>query len=270
MDFDAVEITVPFNKLDLLSGELFLLGSIGVEDKSEENSAKVIAYFTKIKKNIKDSLSQIVNSLGGEMFVKRVMQEDWANDWKQNFPPFEIVPNINIVPSWINKKPSAKNIVIDPGIAFGTGTHPTTQMCAKAIYDSFKNSEFKIQSFLDLGCGSGILGLISNRLGVKSISSVDIDEDARKTTRDNFKYNNAKTQIFKKMPSRKYDLIVANILLNPLLEMHDMIVNGIKNNGWLILSGFTHEQKDEILQKYNLKLYKSYKSGEWVALSFRK
>ena len=294
MDWNAVEISLPQEKLDILSAQLMAWGSVGLEEKPIHNgTARVIAYFPGGNDMWKPALQEMINNFGGKYAISNVLPEDWATSWRQNFPPQEIVPGITIMPSWENKKPDDKIIVLDPGMAFGTGTHQTTRLCAKAIYDLLKlwgqhgdhlgqvssqknNYEAETRpldkiNFLDLGCGSGILSIVANRLGISKITAVDIDEDSVIICSDNFRTNLVKAKTFNKTPNDKYDIIVANILLNPLMELSNLITSSLNQNGTLILSGITEDQKEELSKSYNqFKLIKSYQDDEWMALVMEK
>ena len=265
----AVEISISPDKMDLLSAQLMSWGSTGVEEKESENGiSRVIVYFPGNKYAWKSELQELVNHWGGQISISKLMEDDWANNWKQSFPSFEIIPGIKIVPSWEKPKINNKTIMLDPGMAFGTGTHQTTRISARAIYDlSLQNT---YNSFLDVGCGSGILSIIAHHLNIKNIRCVDIDKEAIRVANENLKLNNVDGKVTSNIPHNKFDIIVANILLNPLIELKDILLNSMHENSHLILSGFTDDQEDIIKQEFKLNVENRHQDDEWIALTMSK
>jgi ribosomal protein L11 methyltransferase len=207
--------------------------------------------------------------------------------WRQHFAPYEIAPGIIIAPSWEHYKAKGDEqvITLDPGMAFGTGLHPTTRMCAGAVYDFALSSRAKSRdplpfnalkardsstrslrslgrndsnegasrSLLDVGCGSGILMLVAERSGYSDIIGVEIDEDAAHVARENCELNgmpNAKVLGEISEVKEQYDVVVANILLTTLLTLRDDIARISRPGTTLILSGITADQVDEIIECY--------------------
>ena len=173
-----------------------------------------------------------------------------------------------IHPSWHLPKENKINILINPALAFGSGHHETTRSCVKAIKKYVK----KGNTFLDVGCGSGILGIVANKLGAE-VDACDTDSLAIKSTKENYVLNNAR---YNKLwegsvnnADKKYDIVVANIIADVLI----FISNDLKKrvNNILILSGIIDKYKNKVIEKYkDLKLVDEIKENEWVTLVFRK
>lgn len=193
--------------------------------------------------------------------------------WRQHFSPYEIAPGIVIAPSWEHYKPDeGKHVItLDPGMAFGTGLHPTTRMCAEAVYECGKGSPSPLplslqgrgnnedsqlaasRCLLDVGCGSGILMLVAMLSGYEDIVGIEIDEDAARVARENCELNGLPgAQVWNELSQAKgkYDVVVANILLTTLLTLCEDIARICKPDGTLILSGITVDQVDEIKECY--------------------
>ncbi|MGN0014101.1 MAG: 50S ribosomal protein L11 methyltransferase [Candidatus Gastranaerophilaceae bacterium] len=196
--------------------------------------------------------------------------EDWSKKWKEHWKPANITEKIVICPSWekYEPKPQEKVIVLDPGNAFGTGTHATTRLCASAI-EKYVTIGDKVA---DVGCGSGILGMCAILSGANIVDAVDNDETAVETAIENAKKNNLtinfQTATIDVLDSEKYDFVAANILHNVLRDiMHD-IKRILKIGGKTVLSGILDEKAEivyEALIKNNLKILEKIQEKEWVA-----
>ena len=206
-----------------------------------------------------------------------VENQDWSKKWKENWKPFNITNKIVICPSWEEylKKENEIVIKIDPSNAFGTGTHATTSLCAEKIQYYLlilvkMNPDLKL---LDLGTGSGILAIIASILGCNDVLGVDIDESVIKTAIKNVKINNVKNvKIFEGTAKNiigTYDIIVANILHNIIVNELNIWQKLLKKGGIMILSGILDEKKELVLEKIkelNLKVVSIEQKNEWVCI----
>lgn len=198
-------------------------------------------------------------------------QNEWREKWRQWFKPFEIAPGIVVAPSWEDYKPRSgeKLITLDPGMAFGTGLHETTRLCAEAIFHSLPGPD----SLLDIGCGSGLLAIVANKLGVPKIAAVENDPDAVLIARENFKKNEITgievASSLNQIPD-KFDIVVANILLMTLIELKDKLIRHLTADGILILSGITNDQEERLEEAFSppLAFVKRATMNEWSCMTF--
>lgn len=204
---------------------------------------------------------------------KEIEDMDWANEWKKYYEPFYI-GNILIKPSWIDIDESDHTVVeINPGMAFGTGLHETTNLCIEQLQEL--NLIDKI--VLDIGCGSGILSVVSSKLGAKEVFATDIDPLAIEATLENANLNKisninaVKGSLLDKV-DKKYDVVIANILLNVLDILIPDLPKALKKDGVFICSGLINSQKDNIvntLEKNNLEIVEVSEKGEWISIISR-
>ena len=171
--------------------------------------------------------------------------QDWVRLTQAQFDPIQISERLWITPSWHEAPNSnAVNLQLDPGLAFGTGSHPTTRLCLKWLDTRLKGGE----SVLDYGCGSGILTIAALKLGAGSAIGVDIDEQAIRASKDNAAQNNVDAQFYLPdgLPQGQFDIVVANILANPLRMLGEMLAARTKQGGRIVLSGLLDEQVEEL------------------------
>ena len=171
--------------------------------------------------------------------------QDWVRLTQAQFDPIQISERLWITPSWHEVPNSnAVNLQLDPGLAFGTGSHPTTRLCLKWLDTRLKGGE----SVLDYGCGSGILTIAALKLGAGSAVGVDIDEQAIRASKDNAAQNNVDAQFYLPdgLPQGQFDIVVANILANPLRMLGEMLAARTKQGGRIVLSGLLDEQVEEL------------------------
>ena len=181
-----------------------------------------------------------------------VDDSDWNENWKKYFHPIEIGEKLAVVPSWENYENAQNRTVlnIDPGAAFGTGTHATTSLCLELL-QGFVNEDSRM---LDIGCGSGILALASVLLGMKSAFGVDIDAQSVKTAKENAEINNISDKVkfevgdLTEVVSGKYDVICANIVADVIIRLLPDAKNFMNDNGVLIISGIIDLRKDDVLK----------------------
>lgn len=209
-----------------------------------------------------------------------VADQDWVSMTQNQFDPIAIGERIWIVPSW-HQKPSAPEAIclaVDPGLAFGTGSHPTTRLCLEWLEQYSKNPICKSQSVLDYGCGSGILAIAAKKLGFQTVFGTDIDPQAIESARANANQN--QTTIEFQLPddidpaigSQPFDVVIANILANPLQVLAPALIARVKDGGQLILSGILERQAQEVIDCYKphipLSIWRA--SEGWVCLHGQK
>ena len=192
---------------------------------------------------------------GGELpehQVERIEDQDWERSWMDNFQPMRFGRRLWIVPSWHQApEPEAVNLLLDPGLAFGTGTHPTTALCLEWL----DSQELAGCNVLDFGCGSGILALAALKLGAAEAIGVDNDPQALVATADNAERNGIAPERFtlylpEQLPQEPADVVVANILAGPLVSLAPQITALVKPGGRLALSGILAEQAEEVRAAY--------------------
>ena len=181
--------------------------------------------------------------------VEEVEEQDWVRLTQSQFEPIPITDRLWIVPSWHEAPdPSAINIEMDPGLAFGTGSHPTTKLCLEWLLDNVEAG----QNLLDYGCGSGILAIAAAKLGAADVLGIDIDERALEATRDNAARNGVEVAVLHSGTpvAARYDRVVANILTNPLCVLAPAIAACVAPGGRLALSGVLAEQAEQVIAAY--------------------
>ena len=211
-----------------------------------------------------------------EIFTAKCNDEDWQDEWKKYFHTVNITDNIVIKPSWDEYEPFDNEIVveIDPGLAFGTGTHETTSLCVEFLEKYAQNKK----KLLDIGCGSGILMLIGKKLGVEKVVGIDIDEKVNDVVLENFSKNgiNENFQVIignlVDDVNEKYDLVVSNILVDVLEKLLEDIEKILEKDATVIFSGILNEKEEAFLKKaknYNLKQIDRKEKNNWVSLVFK-
>ncbi|HQT31782.1 MAG TPA: 50S ribosomal protein L11 methyltransferase [Thiobacillus sp.] len=181
--------------------------------------------------------------------VETVAEQDWVRLTQSQFDPIPISPRLWIVPTW-HEAPdsSAINLKLDPGLAFGTGSHPTTRLCLRWLDENVRGGE----TLLDYGCGSGILAIAAVKLGAARVDGVDIDAQAVTASNDNATLNEVSAHFC--LPNAfapgQYDIVVANILTNPLKGMAPLLAGRVRPGGQLVLSGILAEQAEDVMAVY--------------------
>jgi ribosomal protein L11 methyltransferase len=180
--------------------------------------------------------------------VTEVADQDWVRLTQSQFAPVEITPEFWIVPTWHQAPAAARKVItLDPGMAFGTGTHPTTRMCLRWT----ARNGVQGQRVLDYGCGSGILAIGAALFGAVSIDAVDIDEAAVQSTRDNAAANKVTLNAgLPEISQGQYDTVLANILATPLKVLAPLLCSYVKPDGYLVLAGILERQADELIAAY--------------------
>lgn len=236
--------------------------------------------FSKLKLNIiSDKLKEF--SLDDEEFMYEIYtsecsDDDWKDEWKKYFHTVNITDNIIIKPSWDDYEASEGETVIeiDPGMAFGTGTHETTALCVEFL-EKYVPGKKKL---LDIGCGSGILMLIGKRLGAEKVVGIDIDSNVKDVVIENFEKNNIKDNYeiiigdLVEDINEKYDLVVSNILVDVLTELLENIEKTLEKGATIIFSGIIKDKEEEFLRKtkeHNLVEIDRNEKNNWVSLIFK-
>ena len=186
--------------------------------------------------------------------IEILENQDWTRTWMEHFKPMQFGKRLWICPSWQEAPDkNAVNLLLDPGLAFGTGTHPTTSLCLQWL-DQQEDS-LAGKTLIDYGCGSGILGIAGLLLGASKVLGVDNDPQALTASNDNLirnKLNSNQLDTFlpDDLPAISADILLANILAQPLYELRDRLANLTKTGGYIVLSGILEEQADELRQYY--------------------
>jgi len=227
----------------------------------------------------------LVNKFGHEKFIindaREVADKPWEREWLKHFEPMKFGDSLWVCPSNMDIPSEEKSehdvvITLDPGLAFGTGTHETTALCLEQL-DNYDVSGLKV---LDFGCGSGILAIAAHKLGARSVTGVDIDPQAITATLDNAERNNIDANFYVYVTDEDeedeeswnqeagYDVIVANILSKPLIDLAQKIIHLLKPNGYLILSGIMRDQAESVRAAYAeaIALEPTEFKGDWVAV----
>jgi ribosomal protein L11 methyltransferase len=212
--------------------------------------------------------------------ARRVVREDWAESWKRHFKPIAIGGRLLVKPSWVKRRPRKGQavVVLDPGLSFGTGNHPTTAFCLRQLVAYRKTG--KPQSFWDAGTGSGILAIAAAKLGYSPVTGIDFDPEAVRVARANARLNGVldRVRLWRKditllsATSREtYDLICANLISDLLLAQRERIVCRLGNDGILIVAGILRKEFAEVRRAYaqcGLRLLRSEADGEWESGAF--
>ena len=257
----------------------------------ETQTSIVSVYFSEkwllsreVREEISAGLKRIKNcglKIGaGKTKIARVRREDWAESWKRHFKPIEIGGALLVKPSW-SKLRGRKNqavVVLDPGLSFGTGQHPTTEFCLREIVRCRKSG--MPQLFLDIGTGSGILAISAAKLGYKLVRAFDFDPEAVRVAQANARANNVhnKVQIKRgdvaklpEKPKEQFDLVCANLISNLLMAERSKIAAQLKSGGTLVLAGILKAEFMEVqrgFESLGLKLVSARSKREWRSGSF--
>ena len=202
--------------------------------------------------------------------VRKLEDQDWVRLTQSQFAPVEITPDFWIVPTWHEVPAQAKQIIrLDPGLAFGTGTHPTTRMCLRWI----ATHDVRGQRVLDYGCGSGILAIGAAKYGAQAIDAVDIDEAAVTSTELNASANGVVLNAgLPELAKGEYQMVLANILATPLKVLAPLLCAHVQSGGHLVLAGILERQADELKQAYAPWLALDVADAEdgWILMTARK
>ncbi len=285
-------LTLADNQVELATAALAEITDSGIEQDSTStndpvNTERLTAYLSvdehldnnKVKI---DKLIHLLNQLRHDnepapsLTWSELTEEDWGKNWKEHFKPLTVCPGITIIPSWENYQGQKNEIIIkiDPGMAFGTGHHASTKLALTLIARSFKDINPK--RVLDVGTGTGILGIGCALMGADEIIGIDNDPDAIAIARDNLAMNNTRAMTISQATlaqlSGPFDLIAANITQEVILEMASQLVPLLAKKGHLILAGILQgHQASKVKQAFQdlgLELLEEEIEGEWQALLY--
>lgn len=226
----------------------------------------------------KQILKQIkLSDLLAEDFAYKIEQledKDWEREWMDNFHPMKFGQRLWICPSWREvPEPNAVNVMLDPGLAFGTGTHPTTALCLEWL----ENLDLSGKTVIDFGCGSGILAIAAIKLGAEKVIGIDIDPQALLASKDNAERNGVADKLEVFLPQEQpqglvADVVVANILAAPLRELSTVITSLVKSGGKLAMSGVLDTQAQDVATYYHdsFAIEPIKEQNEWCRISGQK
>ncbi|MEZ4600687.1 MAG: 50S ribosomal protein L11 methyltransferase [Syntrophotaleaceae bacterium] len=298
-----LSLDIPAEGVDLFCHIMTEIGSLGVivEDRPLDTfhppdpdvfkaaSYQVKAYFPpaddpeQLREAIRDQLiwlAAIIPDLSSTVpDLRTVRHEDWAENWKQHFTTLRIGPRLVVRPSWENFQADKGDAVVtlDPGMAFGTGTHGTTRLCLEALARRFEQPP-PPGSVLDVGTGSGILAIAAAALGARRVVACDIDQEACRTAADNSRANGVEEQIeITDLPldqiAGTFQVVLANILAEENIRLAPRLVEKLAEDGLLILSGILLEKEALVkntFRHYNLSGPEISHQDEWSCLAYRK
>jgi ribosomal protein L11 methyltransferase len=246
--------------------------------------ANIAATRQMLRSVLNDLKRASLHTRNARISIVRLPPENWADSWKRHFPPLEIGGDLLVKPSWSKRKPrpGQKQIVLDPGLSFGTGQHPTTSFCLREIarWNSRPQEEHSA-SFLDIGTGSGILAIAAAKLGFAPVHAFDFDPQCVRVAADNAAANAVHDQIKltrgditqkPRRAARRYDLVCANLLADLLLAERDTILARVKPGGVLVVAGILKREFAGVRHAYEsagCKLIASRTEKEWRSGAFR-
>jgi len=297
-----IELSSPSELIDPLSNFLTEIGAQGVFQEEPEpqsspdfglsSNRETIKTYLPLDIQLEDriaSLKTYINSLtelfpgSGEVRLTKETAPDqnWGEEWKKYFKPLRVSKNVVIKPTWERYTPAGRDIIveIDPGMAFGTGQHPSTRMCLAAVENILlKNRGIENWRVLDVGTGTGILGISCAKLGAGHVVCVDVDKKAAEIARENVMINHVENKVEVincdvNTIHEPFNLIVANLTAKILIKIHSHLASLMKKNGYLVVSGIIDQNRGDIESHF---LTGSFISGdvvtekEWICCVFRK
>ncbi len=298
-DYNQIKVTVKHEDADNATAVMTAMdffGGLMIEDFSDidtcpwdyvdeellkkDKTVVSISGYMETNENVMAVLEQLKIMLPQDAKVEviSVNEDDWANNWKKYYHPIRVGKNLVIKPSWIDYEKQENDIIVelDPGMAFGTGTHETTRMCMMHL-EKYINENSRV---LDVGCGSGILSITSLLIGAKEVTGVDIDPVAVKVAIENGEMNNFRTPQYNIKRGNlvdeaqgKYDVIVANIIADVIIGVCGDVKQFIADDGVFISSGIICDRKEDVKKafaKQGYKIVEELEEGEWVSFVCKK
>ncbi len=288
MKWAQVTVTISLEASEAVANRLFELNALGVEIRDAQpptsSSTTLIAYFP-MDDLVGDRLQKVQQFLDQlpewgipagrpSVSLKAIRETDWAEEWRSGFSPQKIGDCVVVAPTWVKIVPEPSEILIrlDPGMAFGTGQHPTTRLSIRLLEKTIKGKEL----LADIGTGSGILSIAAAKLGASRIDAVDLDETTLPVASNNFQLNDVESVIHLQAGngldacSGEYDVIIANILTKVLLPMIPKFSRFLNARGVVILSGIMKQEAAQVvkaLKSHQLSPINIEQDEEWVAIS---
>ncbi len=313
MRWRKLSLNTTTEAVDLVSNMLYDLGveGIEIEDKvsitpeekkqmfidylpelGPDDGKAILSFYIEDKEYTRELMNQIITGLeelaehvdigDGTIEMSHTQDEDWINNWKEFFKPFRVDESIVIKPTWEEYDQVDEQelvIEIDPGIAFGTGSHETTKLCILGL----KKHMIQDSKVLDVGCGSGILSILALKLGAKSVLGTDIDPNAITATCQNAEVNNIVSDTLtvmsgniiedeilqEKVGYEEYDMVVANILADVIIPLSGVVKKHLKPGGLFITSGIIHTKRKEVEESIlanGFQIVEIKAIGEWVSI----
>jgi ribosomal protein L11 methyltransferase len=281
-------LLVPQGFQEAISNFLMEQGTVGIEETEEIPGARLKAYFLRDgkEKKVARALHRYLRSLerlsrekvSFSFDTTLVPEQDWGENWKKYFRPLRVGSRFVVFPPWERVLLERGQIPVEifPGMAFGTGTHATTQLCIRMLENRMKRKGFSV---LDVGTGSGILAIVAAKLGAQEVWAIDSDEVAIEGARENTERNGVKGIVRIKKGGigrvqKAFDVIVANIDFKSLMRLRMPLLRHLQGDGFLILSGILREQEESIRRYYletkALRLMGVDHQEEWACLTFKK
>ena len=271
--------------------EAFLQENRSCWDYIDEELQKELEGLSRIKLYLEDTdtaamarLEKLLETLGLTMQVNQMAETNWEESWKDNYPPQEVGESLVVLPYWLSDSEThRKKIILDPGLTFGTGAHPSTQM----VMETMEEIDLKDAVCLDLGSGSGILSITALRLGAKSAAGVDIDPKAEGIARENAAYNGfaapefmaltgnvtADKCLMEQLADRHYDLVLVNIVADVIIGLSPVLPAFMDADTLLICSGILDTRLEDVkaaLEKAGLTITKIKSKEDWRCVSARR
>ena len=271
--------------------EDFLQENRSCWDYIDEDLQKQLEGLSRIKLYLEDTdtagmerLQKLLEQLGLAMQVSTMGETNWEESWKDNYPPQEVGETLVVLPYWLEEyETDRKKVILDPGLTFGTGAHPSTQM----VMETMEETDLKDAACLDLGSGSGILSITALRLGAKSAVGVDIDPKAEGIARENAAYNGfaapefvaltgnvtADRKLMDRLAADRYDLLLVNIVADVIIGLAPVLPQFMDENTLLICSGILDTRLEDVttaLQKAGLTVTKTKAKEDWRCVSARR
>lgn len=280
-------IAVPANMEDVVTGHSFDCGATGVTE-GLAFAQPDLTYDPDILKVRSHDLDVYFDERPGCEFFDKLLEwipnlkwniqeeqhKDWLAEWKKGFVPFQLVGPYWIVPSWLEAPPEAeKPIMIDPGMAFGTGTHATTKMAAYFVHKLGQSlPKDELFSLIDVGTGTAILAMLAKKEGLEQVLGIEIDPEARRVARENIILNKMEdveiTDQLLEQVRDQFDFVVANIIDGVLIKLKDDLLRVLKPGGQMFLTGILTERDDEFFASFiegsPLKVVRRIEKDEWV------
>lgn len=259
---------------DFVEEEIFNSGYDGVIIKTYITEERDVTEDINLIKEKIDGLKEFGIDVGDAIVeISQVDEEDWANEWKNYYKPTKVGEKVVVKPTWEEYEAKEGDLIIelDPGMAFGTGTHETTSMCIQQL-EKYVKQDSKV---FDIGCGSGILAIAAAQLGAKEVVAGDLDEVAVKVSKENCEINNVSYKVVVKHGSlfevvdSKADVIVANIIADIIKILAKDVSKFLKDDGVFISSGIILAKIDEVcqaLEENGFEIVKVERLGEWSAI----